>query len=118
MDWKPQAPGIYESQAENLIAELEQKIADTVDEVEPHEPDPEVAVPVARNFEPTDTDSEEMTLEPAAGTESARRAAQEAARLVCDHHRAKMQFVIPQSIRRLFPITGSKLTGWWLHGPL
>ena len=70
LDWKPLDQGINEPQVSNLNAIPEKKIADTVDEVEPHDQDPEVAAPVARIFEPTDTDSEGMTLEPAAGTES------------------------------------------------
>jgi cell division septation protein DedD len=70
LDWKPQAGGINESQAGNLIAELEQKITETVDEVEPHDQDLDLAAVVAQESEPTDTDSEEMILEPAAGTET------------------------------------------------
>ncbi len=70
LDWKPLAGGINESQAETLIAELEQKITETVDEVEPHDQDLDLAAVVAQESEPTDTDSEEMILEPAAGTES------------------------------------------------
>ncbi len=67
LDWKPQAGDINESQAETLIAELEQKNTETADEVEPGDQDPEVAAPVARNFEPPETGSETMSLEPAAG---------------------------------------------------
>jgi hypothetical protein len=70
LDWKPVAQGISDSQAETLIAKPEQKISETADEVEPHDQDPEVATPVAQILEPTDTDSEGMALEPAAGTDS------------------------------------------------
>jgi hypothetical protein len=68
--WKPLNQGIKEPQASNLIAVPEQEIVETVDGVESHDQDPEATAPVARIFEPTDTDAEGMTLEPTAGTDS------------------------------------------------
>ena len=70
LDWKPLGQGIDEPQASNLITIPEKEIADTVDKVESHDQDPEMAAHVGRKFEPTDTDSEAMMLEPAAGIET------------------------------------------------